>query len=418
MRGFAQLTRPLLGEYRGLPKKGHALEKHLAAGFYPTHGFGFSRSYSYRQPALQGSIFKLVTAYATLVERQAQNLVGNPLTVIDDVHRQPGKSSSWNVGYTADNRPIPQVYKGGRIPRSSRSHIGKVDLVSAIETSSNLYFALLAGEILPDPEMLVANARALSYGSKTGIDLPGEGTGHVPSDVQTNRTGLYAMAIGQHSLTATPLQTATMLCALANGGKVLKPQIVRLAAGKEPVRTTDSLFLGDQFHYRDYLSLVGLDFPLFTQAQERLKKSLVTSFPTEVRRLVPLPTNIRQTLLQGMRQVIVGERGQARVASIRSYGKYPEAIRDYKDLMGQIVGKSSTAERVERIDLDGANGLQIVNHLWFAMIAFEKEITPQFERPELVVVVYLPYGDYGKEAAPIAAQMVKKWRQIKQAHKI
>jgi len=32
--------------------------------------------------------------------------------------------------------------------------------------------------------------------------------------------------------------------------------------------------------------------------------------------------------------------------------------------------------------------------------------------PELVVVVYLKYGDYGKEAAPLAAQVIKKWREI------
>ena len=40
----------------------------------------------------------------------------------------------------------------------------------------------------------------------------------------------------------------------------------------------------------------------------------------------------------------------------------------------------------------------------------------EFGQPELIVVVYLRYGGYGKEAAPIAAQIVKKWREIKTLH--
>jgi cell division protein FtsI/penicillin-binding protein 2 len=33
-----------------------------------------------------------------------------------------------------------------------------------------------------------------------------------------------------------------------------------------------------------------------------------------------------------------------------------------------------------------------------------------------VIIVYLRYGGYGKEAAPIAAQMVQKWREIKRVN--
>ena len=43
-------------------------------------------------------------------------------------------------------------------------------------------------------------AHTLSYGRKTGIDLPGEIAGQVPDDLDQECTGLYTFAIGQHSL--------------------------------------------------------------------------------------------------------------------------------------------------------------------------------------------------------------------------
>ena len=40
----------------------------------------------------------------------------------------------------------------------------------------------------------------------------------------------------------------------------------------------------------------------------------------------------------------------------------------------------------------------------------------EFGQPELIVVIHLRYGGYGKEAAPLAAQIVKKWREIKRKY--
>ena len=316
------------------------------------------------------------------------------------------------MGYTLDKKPIPQIYKGGRVPRSSHPHIGQVDLLGALETSSNPYFALLAGEVLEDPDELSQAARLFSYGQKTGIALPGESAGTVPLDLQTNRTGLYAMAIGQHTLTATPLQTAVMLSALANGGKVVKPKIVLLTAGKEPDRGEAGLFQKDRFSYQKLLALVGVDFPLFTQAEAQDKKNQVTLFADQKLGDVFLPSSVRQTLLEGMRQVIHGARGSARASYIRSYATFPEALREYREWAPFMVGKSGTSEKVERIGLQ-EDGMKIVHHIWFGSIGFEEAPTHLFEHPEITVVVFLPYGDYGKEAAPLAAQVIKKWREIK-----
>lgn len=428
LRSFQDLDRPLLGKYRYLRKThGQQLEKHLAAAFYPMYGFGYGRSYAYRQAATQGSLFKLVTAYEALVQRY-QKLGGreptvenlNPLEMVDLIQKN-GKDLI--VGYHADGKPIPQHYKGGRIPKSASGNLGKLDLLHALEVSSNPYFSLLAGDLLESPEDLAKAARLFSFGCKTGIDLPGEIPGKIPKDLSINRTGLYSMAIGQHSLVVTPLQTAVMLSAIANGGHVVKPKIVTLTAGVEREdEELEPIQILPNFLFQDSLSLVGIDFPLFTLSTSYEQKNLVKRFPTEEGRQLFMPDIIRSILLEGMHRVVV-KLQQTGISSLsRLYHEHPEAIRDYLDLKDQLAGKTSTSESMENIDLDLRYGTNKYTHVWFGGIVFdssenESKKTYLFRdcsgRPELVVVVYLRFGKYGKETAPVAAQIVKKWREIK-----
>lgn len=428
IRSYQDLNRPLLGQYRGLRQHGK-LEKHLAAAFYPTYGFGCGRSYGYRQAAIQGSIFKVITAYEALIQKFRQlnrkHLTFNdlnPLVIVDKVFQQ---NQTQYVGYTQDGKPIPQLYKGGRLPRSlAHQNNGEVDLIRAMGVSSNPYFSLLAGEHLENPDDLTRAARLFSYGKRTGIDLPGEIAGQVPTDVATNRTGLYSLAIGQHSLVVTPLQTAVMLSALANGGKVLKPKIVNLMAGRLPTRGEDYITCLPSFRYQDALNLIGIDFPLFTAVSLMDQKSLVKRIPTEVKSEVFMPAIVRQILLQGLRASIQRTHAESTASLARLYQKYPETVRTFTDFKHQLIGKTSTSESVEHIDLDFKQGTNIYTHVWFGGITFQQDkrgkatflFKDEFGEPELVVVVYLHYGGYGKEAAPLAAQMVKKWRELKEKY--
>lgn len=428
-RSYHQLDRPLYGKYRHLrTTEGKQFEKNLAAAFYPVHGYGYGRSQAYRQSATQGSIFKLVTAYEALVQHLSKLPKGessslaqlNPLEIVDTFFRH-GKQSY--VGYTQDGKLIPRIYKGGRLPRSLSRSLGKLDLLKAIETSSNPYFSLLAGDIMESPEDLGKCARQFGYGSFTGIELSAEIPGKIPNDLSSNRTGLYATAIGQHTLVVTPLQTSVMLSAIANGGKVLKPKILLLKAGHKPQRGLDRIPSQPNFPYRDALSLVGIDFPLFTAALNNEEASLISSIPTEIKREVFMPAAIRKILLEGMHRVVIKTQGESLNALSKIYHEHPEAISDYIDLKDELLGKTSTSEAIENIDMDLTMGTNLYNHVWFGGIAFNKgECTKDKETfvfkdkygtPELVVVVYLRFGGYGKEAAPIAAQIVKKWREIK-----
>lgn len=429
MRGYRELTRPLLGKYRFLKTQNQqpSLEKHLAAAFYPAYGYGYGRSHAYRQATVQGSIFKIVTAYEALAQRfrrlgkkDPSPIDLNPMKMDDRVFKQ---GNTWYVGFNDEGKAIPQIYNGGRLPRSQMTHIGPIDILKALETSSNPYFSLLASEYLDDPYNLVEAAYQFSYGGKTGIDLPGELPGIVPKDIKENRTGLYAFAIGQHSMVVTPLQTAVMLSTLANGGKVLKPKIVNWMAGRLPYGDEEGIPYSSSFPYQDSLQAVGIAFPLFTASLKQEEKNSVSCIRTEVKKQVFMPTAVRSILLQAMRQMVYRTQSEGMHGLKKLYTNHPEAIVDYMSLKEEIIGKSSTSEVVERVDLDFAHGVNIYTHVWFGGIVFESPkaetlmFHKAFNKPELVVIVYLRYGGFGKEAAPIAAQIVKKWREIKKQHK-
>jgi cell division protein FtsI/penicillin-binding protein 2 len=385
MRSFEELKRPLLGKYRALKRGSHIpLEKDLAAAFYPLYGYGYARSYAYRQAASQGSIFKVVTAYAALIQHYqklkekglSMNQL-NPLTIDDHIEKQGNYTT---LGNFSDGTRIPLQYKGGKLIKSLSSHIGKVDLISAMEHSSNPYFSILAGEYLDDPEDLAECASAFSYGQRTGLDLPGEVAGALPKDLAENRTGLYACAIGQHTLVMTPMQSAIMLSAIANGGKVLKAQIINAIVPGN--------FSSEEVH-----------FP-----------------PVMITRQVPMPNPVRNMLLEGMRRVVTHIESEGIMGLSRVYQAHPEALKTFKEISPFLVGKTSSAEAIEFITLDKGDMQRNRNHIWFGGIAFEDPISSgTFKRPELVVIVYLRHGGYGKDTAPVAAQIVKKWREIKRS---
>lgn len=425
MRSFEELKSPLYGRYRTLRNtKGIQMEKHLAAAFYPISGYGYGRSQAFRQSTPQGSVFKIVVAYQALLERYQQlaalqeNLNDlNPLTLIEDLkwHPKPG-SNDQILGTTLDGRPIKRMYKGGRL-FLSRPNTGKIDVVGAIERSSNFYFPLLAVDHMQDPLNLVKTSREFGFGEKTGIELPGEIAGSLPDDVTHNRTGLYSFAIGQHSLVVTPLQTAVMFSTIANKGKVLKPKIVQVIAGREPLREYRDPFSQALFPFKDHLASIGIHFPLFSATQCEGERPYVWYNAPEVKRCLPMFDVIRDPLIQGMHRVIVGTKGTARPNIIRALLGNPKWMRDYQELKDQLIGKTGTAEILYKQTIDSESLAKIQNHIWFSGVVFSEEDHQSWEDPELVVIVYLRFSlAGGKEAAPLAVEVAKKWREIVKRH--
>ena len=93
-------------------------------------------------------------------------------------------------------------------------------------------------------EPLQASVRTFGFGKPTGVELPGEAPGRVPDAKwkkefnadypeyqQWNPGDTVAMAIGQGDLLVTPLQLAVGYSAVANGGKVLRPHVLKSVRG-------------------------------------------------------------------------------------------------------------------------------------------------------------------------------------------
>ncbi|MDE3055720.1 MAG: hypothetical protein KGI80_03380 [Verrucomicrobiota bacterium] len=400
-RAFRNLDRSLSGSYRNC-----STEKDLAGLWLPKGGFGRMRSYAFQTSAPQGSVFKLITAYEGLKQGHAPTLVD---------HRSKDPKA---VAYTTSGTPYPRLYKGGRLPRSSRSYIGKIDLIGALEQSSNPYFSILAGDLLSDPNDLYRAAQLFGYGEKTGIELPGETAGQLPNDLATNRTGLYSFAIGQHTLLTTPLQSAMALTALSNGGKLLRPRIVREIKGLALDERKLSPFVRTGCIAEQELSKLGIPFALFTGKKEfrSLQKRVKVR---DVRKEIPLTPSLRSQILEGMDRTVWGEKGGARPQSIRYLRAHPLLLPDFLSLRHQMIGKTGTAQLLFSFASNPSAKAQMITHTWFGAISFPNlQGEKRFETPELIVVVFSRFCNSGKEGAPLAAQMIKKWREIKKKQEI
>ncbi|MCX6719662.1 MAG: penicillin-binding transpeptidase domain-containing protein [Candidatus Staskawiczbacteria bacterium] len=120
---------------------------------------------------------------------------------------------------------------------------GWVDMRKALAVSSNIYFYTVGGGYGDQkglgPTRIKKYLSLFGWGQQTGIDLPGEFSGFIPDPAWKKATkgaswvdgDTYNLSIGQSDLQVTPLQLATAYCAIANGGTLYKPQIVKSITG-------------------------------------------------------------------------------------------------------------------------------------------------------------------------------------------
>ncbi|MEO8361241.1 MAG: penicillin-binding protein 2, partial [Vicinamibacteria bacterium] len=160
-----------------------------------------------------GSLFKVVVAAAGLEE----GLITPETTVFC-----PGYASIYGHVFKC-NRP------GGH---------GTVSLARAIGESCNVFFYQLGARL--EIQRLAAYARKFGFGSISSVDLPNEAAGLIPDPAWKERVlkapwyqgETISVSIGQGQVLTTPLQVARMMAAIANGGRLVQPHIVRLVGGK------------------------------------------------------------------------------------------------------------------------------------------------------------------------------------------
>jgi penicillin-binding protein 2 len=222
---------------------------------------------------------------------------------------------------------------------------GTVDVHRGIVQSCDVFFYNLGNKLGIDA--IAQYAEMAGFGTKTGIDLPGEAEGLMPSSkwkLRTQREKWYAgetisVAIGQGAVTVTPLQLASAIGGIVSGGAWYRPHLVK------------------------------------------------TSAPLEPRRGELNPDNVA-AIVQGMYGVVNegGTGAASRIEGIEFSGKTGSAQRISNDLR-----KSGKLDKGEDLD----NG-------WFVGFA------PR-QNPEIVVAVLLEGGEHGALAAPVARDIVKAY---------
>lgn len=367
--------RPLFGTYPHLRSQ---TAGGLALAFYPKHGCSYMQSRAFQLPTTPGSLFKLAIAQAALEETGGTN----PMTMVDLWQERRGRITA--VGKKTSGALYPRWYKGGRLPKSSVSALGKIDLERAIALTSNPYFSILCVDVIPSTETLLEKIRSLGFGEPTGIDLPFESSGYLPCDLSINQSGLYAFAIGQHTTTSTPIQIAQMLRLMASETPIAPPRL-----GHAPSQTRRS-------HHKP-LQTGGIEEALF-EASPKLDP------PPPLKG--PLSKKVRAALTEGMRQVVQSTEGTGHPSRIRLLPKKHPARQSYERLFQSIIGKTSTAEVIETHSLDQKQRAALYHNTWFGGISYAGD------KPELAVVVFLPHGTGGKEGGPLMARVVEAYREL------
>ena len=220
---------------------------------------------------------------------------------------------------------------------------GTVDLHKGIVQSCDVFFYNVGNRIGIDNIAKYADMAGL--GHKTGIDLPNEMQGTVPSTewaLRTQRRKWYAgetisVSIGQGALTVTPLQLANAISGVAMGGVWYKPHLVRTAQADKP-------------------------------------------------RIAPIDPVKAQKIVSGMFGVVNegGTGGRARLPNI------------------SVCGKTGSAQRISNEGAKTALGKKLPDNAWFVAFA-------PCESPEIAVSVLWEGGLHGQFAAPIARDVIKAY---------
>ena len=274
-----------------------------------------------------GSTFKMITALAAL-----EGSVITPATTIND-------AGSIEVA-------------GQRFQNAGNQSYGPLTLVPALRVSSDVFFYELGRE-MNQTELLQEWASRLGIAHQTGIDLPAESEGLVPSPEW--RDQLYAegeterpwavgdniqLATGQGDLQTNPLQMAVAYAALGNGGKIVTPHL-----GKE---------------------------------LEDAAGRVLREFDSPVKREVEIDPAARSVILEGLHDSAQMPTG----TSYPVFGGFPVPV----------AGKTGTAQRPPHPD-----------QAWYIVLA-------PYPNPRIVTAVTIEGGGFGAEtAAPAALRILEAY---------
>ncbi len=325
-------TKPITQrQYRALTSSNNdaPLANRAIQGLYPT-----------------GSIFKLITATAALEDG---------LIKPSQIYNDTGKIK---VATTTFKNANDAVY-------------GPLDMSDALKVSSDVYFYDLGrrAHYAKGGGDIQDWARKYGLGEVSGIDLPAEEPGLVPTPAWRNRLfrdreklncdlcpdrpwsvgDNINLAVGQGDLQADPLQMAVAYSALANGGEVVTPH-------------------------------VGMQV-------ESVTGEVMEEIQPPPRRNLDISDTTLNTIREGLRRAAMEDGG----TSYKVFGNFPF----------DVMGKTGTAERGFTV-----GGYPIPDQSWFVGMAPAKD-------PKVVIAVTIERGGFGADAAaPVVARMMEDYFHI------
>jgi penicillin-binding protein 2 len=233
-------------------------------------------------------------------------------------------------------------------------HHGMVDINNAIPYSCDTFYYTLANRLGIDT--IAKYATSLGLSQKTGIDLPDEATGNMPSTLwklKTQHEKWYAgetisVGIGQGAVTATPIQLARALSGIASGGVLRRPHVV----------------------FDD-------------EIPPEMLQNIHETFPGSGEATIPLSAENWQIITDAMANVTSSPIGTAYIAHLDGV---------------DFAGKTGTADVVGGRVKNSTNKSTIPN-AWFV------GMTPR-RNPDIVVAVLWEHGYWGNNSAKLAAQVI------------
>ena len=286
-----------------------------------------------------GSVFKIITAIA--------GLESGVIT--------PNTQMTCRGVYPYGNRDFRCYKKEGH---------GTINLHRAIVESCDIYFYQVGLKVGVDEIAHYANE--FGFGRPTGITLPHEKSGNVPSTSWKKKhlgapwySGeTLSLAVGQGYINTTPLQLLLLISAIANGGKLYLPQVVE--------------------RVEDIYGNILRDYPPVEAGQ----------------------ANISEKTLHFIQEALMGA-----VNDPHGTG-WACVLKDTK-----VAGKTGTAQVIKMAqdfkkgDMDRMP-LKFRDHAWFVAYA-------PFEDPAISVAVLVEHGGFGGAvAAPIAKKVIEKYLSL------
>ncbi|MBB5341861.1 penicillin-binding protein 2 [Tunturiibacter gelidoferens] len=235
-------------------------------------------------------------------------------------------------------------------------HHGAVDINNAIPYSCDTFYYTLANRLGIDT--IAKYATSVGLGQRTGIDLPDEVAGTMPSTawkLKTQHDKWFAgetisVGIGQGAVTATPMQLARALSGIASGGVLRRPHVV----------------------FAD-------------EVPSDMQQAIQESFPGSGDATIPLTTENWQLITDAMANVTSSPIGTA-------YAAHLEGV--------DFAGKTGTAQVIGHDALAKTNkGHNTEPNAWFVGMAPRRN-------PDIVVAVLWEHGNWGNNSAKLASQII------------